>query len=89
MPTKRRLAARLLQPGPVSLVTSLFHSQHNVMAAGWTMPIGTDPMLVGLAIHPSRLTHELISRSEAFGLSIPTIELLNRAACGKVDLVTH
>ncbi len=87
MPTKRpierRLAARLLQPGPVSLVTSLFHSQHNVMAAGWIMPIGIDPILIGISIHSSRLTHELISRSEAFGLSIPTIELLNSVhRCG-------
>ena len=82
-PIERRLAARLLQPGPVTLVTSLFRSQHNVMAAGWITPIGTDPMLIGVAIHPSRLTHELISHSEAFGLSIPTIELLNSVhRCG-------
>ncbi len=87
MPTKRsierRAAARLLQPGPVVLVTSLFRSQHNVMTAGWIMPIGTDPMIIGVAIHPSRLTHELVSRGEMFGLSVPTIELLNSVhRCG-------
>lgn len=78
-----RLAARLLQPGPVTLVTSLFRSQHNVMAAAWLMPLGTDPMLVGVAIRPDRLTHEFISRSEVFALNIPTIELLNQVhRCG-------
>lgn len=79
----RRLAARLLQPGPLSLVTSLFRSQHNVMTAAWVMPVGTDPMLIGIAIHPQRLTHEFVSRSEIFGLSIPTIDLLNAVhRCG-------
>ncbi len=80
---ERRLAARLLQPGPLALVTSLFHSQHNVMTAAWVTPIGTDPILIGLSISPQRLTHEFISRSEAFGLSIPTIDLLNAVhRCG-------
>ncbi len=78
-----RLAGRLLQPGPVALVTSLFRSQHNVMTAAWLMPLGTEPMLVGVAIRPDRLTHEFISRSEIFALNIPTIELLNQVhRCG-------
>ncbi len=82
-PIERRLAARLLQPGPLALVTSLFRSQHNVMTAAWLMPLGTDPMLVGLAIRPDRLTHEFVSRSELFGLSVPTIELINAVhRCG-------
>ena len=82
-PIERRLAARLLQPGSLALVTSLFRSQHNVMTAAWLMPIGTDPMLIGLAINPERLTHEFVSRSEIFGLSIPTIDLLNAVhRCG-------
>lgn len=77
------LATRLIQPGPVALVTSLFRAQHNVMTAGWLMPLGNDPVLVGVAIHPDRLTHEFVSRSEVFGLSIPTIELLNAVhRCG-------
>ncbi len=87
MATKRvlepRLAARLLQPGPVTLITSLFHAQHNVMAAAWLMPLGTDPMLIGVAIRPDRLTHEFVSRSEVFALNIPTIDLLNQVhRCG-------
>lgn len=80
---ERRLAARLLQPGPLALVTTLFRSQHNVMTAAWLTPIGVAPMLVGVAVHPGRLTHEFISRSEIFGISIPTIDLLNAVhRCG-------
>jgi flavin reductase (DIM6/NTAB) family NADH-FMN oxidoreductase RutF len=85
--TKRQiephLAPRLLQPGPLALVTSLFRSQHNVMTAGWIMPMGAEPTLISVAIHPARLTHEFVSRSEVFGLSIPTIDLLNAVhRCG-------
>lgn len=80
---ERQLATRLIQPGPVVLVTSLFRAQHNVMTAGWLMPVGHDPVMIGVAIHPGRLTHEFVSRSEAFGLSIPTIDLLNAVhRCG-------
>ncbi len=87
MPAKRPLdlaqAARLLEPGPLALVTSLFRSQHNVMTAAWLVPLGFDPPRVGVAIHPSRLTHEFVSRSEQFGLSIPTLDLLNAVhRCG-------
>lgn len=78
-----RLAARILEPGPLVLVTSLYRAQHNVMTAGWLLPLGFDPPRIGVAIHPGRLTHEFISRSEAFALNVPTIDLLNAVhRCG-------
>jgi len=80
---ERRQAARLLEPGPVTLVTTLFRSQHNVMAAAWVTPMGNDPALIAIAIQPDRLTHEFITRGEFFGVSIPTIDLLNAVhRCG-------
>ncbi len=87
MATKRPLdlpqAARILEPGSLALVTSLHRGRHNVMTASWLMPLGFDPPRLGVAIHPSRLTHELITQSETFGLSIPTLDLLNAVhRCG-------
>lgn len=87
MATKRILdpsqVGRLLQPGPLVLVTSMHRAQHNVMTAGWLVTLGIDPPRIGVSIHPSRLTHELISKSELFGLSIPTLDLLNAVhRCG-------
>ncbi len=87
MAAKRALdlpqAARILEPGPLALITSLHRGQHNIMTASWMMPLGFGPPRLGVAIHPSRLTHELITRSETFGLSIPTLELLNAVhRCG-------
>lgn len=78
-----RLASRVLEPGPLVLVTTMHHRQHNVMTAGWLLPLGFEPARIALAIHPGRLTHEFITRSEAFGLSVPTLDLLNAVhRCG-------
>lgn len=78
-----RDAPRLLEPGPVALVTSRFRSAENVMAAAWLMPVSLEPPLVAVALHPGRLTHEYVSKSEFFALNFPTAELLNAVhACG-------
>ncbi|HVX31137.1 MAG TPA: flavin reductase family protein [Nitrolancea sp.] len=87
MATKRllepRLAARLLQPAPLALLTSIHRGQPNVMTLAWHMPLGTNPMLIGVAIHPARLSHEFVSRGEHFALNIPTSELLSAVhRCG-------
>ena len=69
-------AVRLLQPGPVALLTSRFRSSDNVMTVAWMAPVSFDPPLVAVAIHPGRLTHEYVSKSEYFALSFPTADLL-------------
>jgi flavin reductase (DIM6/NTAB) family NADH-FMN oxidoreductase RutF len=74
---------RFLEPGPTVLVTSMFRSQPNVMTAAWLSPLGFDPPIIGLSIHPGRLTHELVTKSEMFGISVPTMDLLREVhQCG-------
>jgi len=77
LPREPRDATRLLEPGPVALVTSRFRSAENVMTAAWMMPVSLEPPLVAVAIHPGRLTHEYVSKSEFFALNIPTADLLS------------
>jgi flavin reductase (DIM6/NTAB) family NADH-FMN oxidoreductase RutF len=76
-------ALRLIEPGPLALLTSRFRSADNVMAAAWMMAVSLDPPRVAVAIHPGRLTHEYVSKSEFFALNIPTAELLTQThQCG-------
>jgi flavin reductase (DIM6/NTAB) family NADH-FMN oxidoreductase RutF len=76
-------ALRLIEPGPLALLTSRFRSADNVMAAAWMMAVSLDPPRIAVAIHPGRLTHEYVSKSEFFALNIPTAELLTQAhQCG-------
>lgn len=70
------MAARLLEPGPLALMTSRYRSAENVMTQSWMLPMSFDPAVIGVAIHPARLTHEYVGQSEFFGLSIPTTDLL-------------
>lgn len=76
-------ATRLLEPGPLGLITSRHRSAENVMTAAWMMPVSLDPPLIAVAIHPARLTHEYVSKSEFFAVNIPTAELLSAVhRCG-------
>jgi flavin reductase (DIM6/NTAB) family NADH-FMN oxidoreductase RutF len=70
------IAVRLLQPAPLVLLTSQFRADSNVMTVAWAMPVSLDPPLVAVAIHPDRLSHEYVSRSEFFALNIPNMDLL-------------
>ncbi|CAN5821581.1 flavin reductase family protein [soil metagenome] len=72
----RTMAARLLEPGPLALLTSSYRSAENVMTLCWMMPASLDPPVIAVAIQPSRLSHEYVGSSEFFGLSIPTADLL-------------
>ena len=70
-------ALRLLGGGPVSLVTTRWRDQMDVMPAVWAMPVSRKPPLIAVAVHPSRHSHELIRFAEEFALNIPGPEFIN------------
>lgn len=71
-------ATRLLQPGPIALVTAKHKGNVNVMVAAWLMNVSNDPPLVALAVSPARFTHDLIQKSGQFALNIPPRPLLKQ-----------
>ena len=70
-------ALRLLNGGPVALVTTRWRDQTDVMPAIWTTPLSRTPPLVGVVVHPSRHTHDMVRFSEQFALNFPARDLLN------------
>jgi flavin reductase (DIM6/NTAB) family NADH-FMN oxidoreductase RutF len=70
-------ARRLLSGAPVVLVTTRWHGVANVMPVAWNMPLSLDPPLVGIAVHPSRHTYDMLRFSEEFALNLPSRRLLN------------
>jgi flavin reductase (DIM6/NTAB) family NADH-FMN oxidoreductase RutF len=72
-------ASRLLGGGPVSLVTTRWRDQTDVMPAIWTTPLSRVPPLIGLAVNPARHTHDMIRFSEEFALNFPARDLVNHA----------
>jgi flavin reductase (DIM6/NTAB) family NADH-FMN oxidoreductase RutF len=73
----------MLSAGPVALITTMHRDQPNVMTAGWHLPLSLEPTLIGVAVQPSRLTHEFITRSESFAINIPNVDLMSAVhTCG-------
>jgi flavin reductase (DIM6/NTAB) family NADH-FMN oxidoreductase RutF len=72
-----RDARRLLGGGPVTLLTTAWRGNSNVMPAAFVTPVSIDPPLIAVAVHPARHTHDMIKYSEEFALNIPTRELLH------------
>src|SRR5215210_3880238 len=76
----------MLAPGPVALVSTIYRDQPNLMTAAWLLPLSLDPVLIGVAIQPARLTHEFASKSDAFALNIPNADLISAVhLCGMVS----
>lgn len=69
-----RDALRMIAPGPVTLISTMFKGQPNLMTASWLRPQSLSPTLLSIAIHPDRLTHELVTSSEELIINIPVYE---------------
>lgn len=70
-------ARRLLTGGPVVLVTTTWHAKTNVMPVAYAVPLSFQPPLVGIAVHPSRHTHDMIRFSEEFAINVPGRDLIH------------
>jgi flavin reductase (DIM6/NTAB) family NADH-FMN oxidoreductase RutF len=70
-------ARRLLAGGPVVLVTTSWHGKTNVMPVAYVVPLSFTPPLVGIAVHPSRHTHDMIRFSEEFAINVPGRSLIH------------
>jgi flavin reductase (DIM6/NTAB) family NADH-FMN oxidoreductase RutF len=70
-------ARRLLSGGPVLLVTSSYRGRHNAMPVAYAMVLSIVPPLVGIAVHPSRYSYDVIHKTEEFAINIPSRELLH------------
>ena len=79
-------AHRLIAPGPVTLVTSFYRGDMNVMTASWLAPVSYRPVLIGLSVHVNNLTEELIRKGGEFAINVPSVDLLRQVRyCASVS----
>src|SRR5438105_7136235 len=79
-------AYRLIACGPVTLVTSFYRGDMNVMTASWLTPVSYRPVLIGLSVHQANLTNELIRKGGEFAINIPSADLLRQVRyCASVS----
>jgi len=73
-------ARRILNPGPVAIVTATWRGKANATPIAWTTSLSMEPPLVGVTIHPSRHIADMIRFSESFALNIPGPAMLKQVA---------
>jgi flavin reductase (DIM6/NTAB) family NADH-FMN oxidoreductase RutF len=77
---------RLLEPGPVVLVTTSRKGRHNIMAMSWHMMMEFEPPLVGCIISGRHYSFDLLRASRECVINIPTVELaMQTVRCGNTS----
>ncbi len=77
VPVELPRAYRLLNHGPVVLVTSSAGGRDDVMPAAWVMPVDFVPPLVAAVVAEGTFTRELVDASGELALSIPPASMLD------------
>ena len=80
------VAHRLINSGPVVLVTCQGKERPNVMTAAWQTPLSIHPVLVGVSIAPGRYSHHLIAEKREYVVNVPAHDLCRQVhGCGTVS----
>lgn len=66
-------AYRILNHGPVVLISTCHNGKQNIMAAAWNMPLDFDPPRITIVIDKNTYTRELIEASGTFALNVPCV----------------
>lgn len=78
-----KFANRLINNGPVVLVSVKGEPWDNIMTLAWHMPLSHDPALIACAIDSENYTFELIKKYGEFVFNIPPARYIDEAVfCG-------
>ena len=74
---------RLLEPGPVVLLTTADKRRANVMTQSWHMMIEFEPPMVACVVSNRNFTFRILKATKECVINIPTVELAEKVvACG-------
>jgi len=77
---------RLLEPGPVVLLTTRAGGHANVMPLSWHMMIDFEPPLVGCVVSDRNYSFRALKTTRECVINIPTVELAPRVVrCGNTS----
>lgn len=76
---------RLINYGPVVLVSSAAGKKRNIATIAWSTPLSSEPVLIGVAIYKGHFSPRLIAKSKEFAVNVPPAGLLKKVKkCGSV-----
>src|SRR5450759_2553299 len=74
---------RLLEPGPVVMVTTASKGRANIMTMSWHTMLEFEPPLVGCVISNRNYSFDILNASKECVINIPTVELAKKVVgCG-------
>ena len=77
---------RLLEPGPVVMVTTARQGQTNIMTLSWHTMMDFEPPIVGCVISNRNHTFDTLKATKECVINIPTVELAEKAVgCGNTS----
>ena len=77
---------RLLEPGPVVMVTTARKGRANIMTMSWHTMIEFEPPLVGCVISDRNHTFNILKATKECVINIPTVELAAKVVgCGNTS----
>ena len=76
IPIALNKATRLLNHGPVTLVSAAAGGKSNVMAAAWVMPLDFDPPKLAVVLAEGTLTRALVDQSRELVVQVPPRRML-------------
>ena len=71
-----QIGNRLINSGPVMILSSRLDKQVNLMAVTWVTWLSCTPPLLGVSIAPNRFTHNILRQSGDFVLNIPDAAMI-------------
>jgi flavin reductase (DIM6/NTAB) family NADH-FMN oxidoreductase RutF len=77
---------RLLEPGPVVLLTTARAGRPNVMTMSWHTMMEFEPPLVGCVVSDRNFSHAALRATRECVINVPTVELARKViGCGNVS----
>jgi flavin reductase (DIM6/NTAB) family NADH-FMN oxidoreductase RutF len=77
---------RLLEPGPVVLVTTASHGRANIMTMSWHTMMEFEPPLVGCVISNRNYSFDILKATKECVINIPSVELAKKVVgCGNTS----
>lgn len=70
-PVPLTIAYRLIGPGPVVLVSSLWNKKAGITPIAWHMPVSDDPPIIALEIWEKHFIYKAILQTGDFAVNIP------------------
>jgi flavin reductase (DIM6/NTAB) family NADH-FMN oxidoreductase RutF len=69
---------KLLEPGPVVLLSTAYKNKENVMTMSWHMMVDFEPPIVACVISDRNYSFSLLQKSKECVINIPTVDLAEK-----------